>query len=159
MHTIRAAAGSSPEIQEAQLWIMEAMDPTVAKSQLSDPGRFRRLDIMIATNLIEKFTKMRRNRNLSVHHNHLHYQINRVEFAAQNEKRPLAGREMIRVICYWCSVRSEVGQHHISRDIFKGVIDPNRPDDDLYHFYNAWTDVYQQLYGVRPPSDEMRASI
>eukprot|EP00959_Pyramimonas_sp_CCMP1952_P445750 9332593-Pyramimonas_sp.AAC.1 len=30
MHAIRAVAGSPPEIQEAQLWIMEAMDPAVA---------------------------------------------------------------------------------------------------------------------------------
>eukprot|EP00959_Pyramimonas_sp_CCMP1952_P293926 6147270-Pyramimonas_sp.AAC.1 len=66
---------------------------------------------------------------------------------------------MIRAICHWCSVRSELGQHRNSRDIFKVVIDPNHPDADLYHFCNEWTDVYQQLYGVRPPSDEMRASI
>eukprot|EP00959_Pyramimonas_sp_CCMP1952_P273393 5714540-Pyramimonas_sp.AAC.1 len=47
----------------------------------------------------------------------------------------------------------------MSRDIFKVVIDPNKPDADLYHFYTEWTDVYQQLHGARPPSDEMRASI
>eukprot|EP00959_Pyramimonas_sp_CCMP1952_P198686 4155799-Pyramimonas_sp.AAC.1 len=58
-----------------------------------------------------------------------------MECGAQNEKRPLTGREMKRAICHWCSVRSELGQHRISLDIFK------------------------QLYGVRPPSDEMRASI
>eukprot|EP00959_Pyramimonas_sp_CCMP1952_P002282 47401-Pyramimonas_sp.AAC.1 len=67
-----------------------------------------------------------------------------MEYGAQNEERVLTGREMVRAI---------------SRDIFKVVIDPNKPDADLYHFYNEWTDVYQQLYGVRPPSDEMRASI
>eukprot|EP00959_Pyramimonas_sp_CCMP1952_P025392 532580-Pyramimonas_sp.AAC.1 len=102
---------------------------------------------------------MRRHRNPSVHHNHFLHQIQRVEFAAQSEKRLLAGREIVRAICSWFSVRSELGQHRISRDIFKVVIDPNRPDADLYHFYNDWTDVHQQLYGVRPPSDEMRASI
>eukprot|EP00959_Pyramimonas_sp_CCMP1952_P430805 9022211-Pyramimonas_sp.AAC.1 len=66
---------------------------------------------------------------------------------------------MIRAICYWCSVRSELGRRRMSRDIFKVVIDPNRPDAGLYRVYNEWTDVHQQLYGVRPPSDEMRASI
>eukprot|EP00959_Pyramimonas_sp_CCMP1952_P336065 7036845-Pyramimonas_sp.AAC.1 len=66
---------------------------------------------------------------------------------------------MVRAICYWCSVRSELGQHRISRDISKVVIDPNKPDADLYHFYNERTDVYQQFYGARPPSDEMRASV
>eukprot|EP00959_Pyramimonas_sp_CCMP1952_P249526 5216082-Pyramimonas_sp.AAC.1 len=80
-----------------------------------------------------------------------------MEFAAQFEKRLLTGREMVRAICYWCSVRSELGQHRISRDLFKVVIDPNRPDADLCHAYNEWTGVYQQLDGVRPPSDEMRA--
>eukprot|EP00959_Pyramimonas_sp_CCMP1952_P306622 6417104-Pyramimonas_sp.AAC.1 len=54
-----------------------------------------------------------------------------MEYGAQNEERLLTGREMIRAICYWCSVRSELGQRH----------------------------VHQQLDGVRPPSDEMRASI
>eukprot|EP00959_Pyramimonas_sp_CCMP1952_P363375 7609311-Pyramimonas_sp.AAC.1 len=66
---------------------------------------------------------------------------------------------MVRAICHWCSVRSELGQYRISRDIFNVVIDPHKPDADLYHFYNEWADVYQQLYGARPPSDEMRASI
>eukprot|EP00959_Pyramimonas_sp_CCMP1952_P034964 732095-Pyramimonas_sp.AAC.1 len=49
MHTVRAVAGSSPEIREVQLWIMEAMDPSVDNEQLRNPGRFQRLDIMIAT--------------------------------------------------------------------------------------------------------------
>ena len=66
---------------------------------------------------------------------------------------------MIRAICYWCSVRSELGQHRICRDIFKVVIDPHKPDADLYYFYDEWMKVYLELYGVRPPSDEMRASI
>eukprot|EP00959_Pyramimonas_sp_CCMP1952_P091425 1914177-Pyramimonas_sp.AAC.1 len=62
MHAVRAIAGSSPEIQAAQRWITEAMGPAVDDEQLKNPGRFQRLDIMVATNLIEKFTKMRRNR-------------------------------------------------------------------------------------------------
>eukprot|EP00959_Pyramimonas_sp_CCMP1952_P274402 5735780-Pyramimonas_sp.AAC.1 len=66
---------------------------------------------------------------------------------------------MVRAICHWCSVRSELGQRRISRDLFKVKIDPRKPDADLYHFYNEWTDVHQQLYGAKPPSDEMRASI
>eukprot|EP00959_Pyramimonas_sp_CCMP1952_P291447 6096298-Pyramimonas_sp.AAC.1 len=74
---------------------------------------------MIATNLIEKFTKMRRNRSLSNHHIHFLRQISRMEYGAQNEEKLLTGREMIRAICYWCSVRSELGQDRISRDIFK----------------------------------------
>eukprot|EP00959_Pyramimonas_sp_CCMP1952_P366046 7666451-Pyramimonas_sp.AAC.1 len=59
-----------------------------------------------------------------------------MEFGAQAEERLLTGREMIRAICHLCSARSELGQHRISRDIFKVVIDPNHPDADLYHFYN-----------------------
>eukprot|EP00959_Pyramimonas_sp_CCMP1952_P408739 8566118-Pyramimonas_sp.AAC.1 len=82
-----------------------------------------------------------------------------MEFGAQNEQRLLTGREMIWAMCYWCSFRSELGHRRISRDIFKVVIDPTRPDADLYHFYNERTDVHQQLYGVRPLSDEIRASI
>eukprot|EP00959_Pyramimonas_sp_CCMP1952_P043035 900498-Pyramimonas_sp.AAC.1 len=127
---------------------MEAMGPSVTEEQLRNPGRSQRLDIMIATNLMEKFSKMRRDRSLSAHHIHFLQQTNRMECGAQNEQRLLTGREMIRAICYWCSVRSELSQHRISRDIFKVVIDPNRPDADLYHFCNEWTDVYQQLYGV-----------
>eukprot|EP00959_Pyramimonas_sp_CCMP1952_P160512 3357067-Pyramimonas_sp.AAC.1 len=86
---------------------------------------------------------MRRNRSLSNHHIHFLQQTSRMGYGAQNEERLLTRREMMRAICYWCSVRSELGQHRISRDICK----------------NEWTDVYQKLYGVRPPSDEMRASI
>eukprot|EP00959_Pyramimonas_sp_CCMP1952_P138990 2909546-Pyramimonas_sp.AAC.1 len=65
---------------------------------------------------------------------HFLQQISRIECGAQTEERLLTGREMIRSICYWCSVRSELDQHRISRDIVKIVIDPNRPDADLYHF-------------------------
>eukprot|EP00959_Pyramimonas_sp_CCMP1952_P371337 7776119-Pyramimonas_sp.AAC.1 len=98
---------------------MEAMDPSVANEQLRNPGRFQRLDIMVATSLIEKFNNMRRYRGLSTHHIHFLQQINRMECGAQNEQRLLTGREMIRAICYRRSVRSELGQHRISRDIFK----------------------------------------
>eukprot|EP00959_Pyramimonas_sp_CCMP1952_P115878 2422504-Pyramimonas_sp.AAC.1 len=100
MHAVRAVAGSSPEIREALLWIMEAMDPSVTNEQLRHPGRFQRLDIMIVINLIEKFNKMRRNRSLSAHHIHFLQQINRMECGAQNEQRLLTGRDLIRAICY-----------------------------------------------------------
>eukprot|EP00959_Pyramimonas_sp_CCMP1952_P050853 1062278-Pyramimonas_sp.AAC.1 len=66
---------------------------------------------------------------------------------------------MVRAICHWCSVRSELGQHRMSRDLFKANIGPHKPDAVLYHFYNEGTDVYQRLYGAKPPSDEIRASI
>eukprot|EP00959_Pyramimonas_sp_CCMP1952_P175274 3662834-Pyramimonas_sp.AAC.1 len=79
---------------------------------------------MIATNRIEKFSKMRRNRSLSTHHIHFLQQINRMEHGAQNAQRLLTGREIIRAMCYRCSVRSELGQHRTSRDIFKVAIDP-----------------------------------
>ena len=66
---------------------------------------------------------------------------------------------MIRAICVWCSVRSELGQHRICRDILKVQIDRQKPNEDLYRFYNELMEVYQELYGARPPSDEMRAAI
>eukprot|EP00959_Pyramimonas_sp_CCMP1952_P442607 9265661-Pyramimonas_sp.AAC.1 len=73
---------------------MEAMDPAVDNEQLRNPGRFQRLNIMIATNLIEQFTKMRGNRGLSSHHIHFLQQISRIGYGAQNEERLLTGREM-----------------------------------------------------------------
>eukprot|EP00959_Pyramimonas_sp_CCMP1952_P205285 4293014-Pyramimonas_sp.AAC.1 len=63
MHAARAIAGSSPESQAAQHWITEAMNPAVDDEQLKDAGRFQRLDLMVATNLMEKINKMRRNRS------------------------------------------------------------------------------------------------
>eukprot|EP00959_Pyramimonas_sp_CCMP1952_P423639 8874083-Pyramimonas_sp.AAC.1 len=54
MHAARAIAGSSPESQAAHRWIAEAMGPAVDDEQLRDAGRFQRLDLMVATNLIEK---------------------------------------------------------------------------------------------------------
>eukprot|EP00959_Pyramimonas_sp_CCMP1952_P095322 1993386-Pyramimonas_sp.AAC.1 len=74
MHAIRAIAGSSPESQAAQHWIAEAMDPAVEDKQLKDAGRFQRLDLMFATNLIEKFNKMRNNRYQPPHHTHFLHQ-------------------------------------------------------------------------------------
>eukprot|EP00959_Pyramimonas_sp_CCMP1952_P039433 825226-Pyramimonas_sp.AAC.1 len=59
-----------------------------------------------------------------------------MEYGAQNEERLLTGREILRAICYWCSVRVELCQHRISRDIFKVVIDHNHQDSALYHLYN-----------------------
>eukprot|EP00959_Pyramimonas_sp_CCMP1952_P025285 530540-Pyramimonas_sp.AAC.1 len=57
MHAIRAIAGSSPEIQAAQRWITEAMNPAVDEEQFKEAGRFQRLDLMVATHLIEQFTR------------------------------------------------------------------------------------------------------
>eukprot|EP00959_Pyramimonas_sp_CCMP1952_P237744 4967928-Pyramimonas_sp.AAC.1 len=79
---------------------MEAMDPAVDDQQLRNPGRFHRLDIMIAINLMEKFNKMRKNNKLPNHHIHFLQQTSRMEFRAQVEERLLTGREMIRAICY-----------------------------------------------------------
>eukprot|EP00959_Pyramimonas_sp_CCMP1952_P409061 8572462-Pyramimonas_sp.AAC.1 len=62
---------------------------------------------------------MRRSRNQPSHHIHFLQQITRMECSAQNEGRLLTGREMVRAICHWFSVRSELGQRRISRDIFK----------------------------------------
>eukprot|EP00959_Pyramimonas_sp_CCMP1952_P343997 7205076-Pyramimonas_sp.AAC.1 len=62
-----------------------------------------------------------------------------MECSAQNEERLLTGREMVRAICHWCSVRSELGQRRISRGIFKIVIDPHKQDADLCHIYNGQT--------------------
>eukprot|EP00959_Pyramimonas_sp_CCMP1952_P379961 7959623-Pyramimonas_sp.AAC.1 len=73
---------------------------------------------------------MRRNRSQPGHHIHFHQQITRMEYIAQTQGRLLTGREMVRAICHWCSVRSELGQCRISRDIFKVVIDPRKPDAD-----------------------------
>eukprot|EP00959_Pyramimonas_sp_CCMP1952_P435428 9117611-Pyramimonas_sp.AAC.1 len=87
---------------------MEAMNPAVDDQQLRNAGRFQRLDLMIATNLLEKSSKMRRNHKLPNHHIHFLQQTSRMEFGAQAEERLLRGREMIRAICHWCSVRSEL---------------------------------------------------
>eukprot|EP00959_Pyramimonas_sp_CCMP1952_P237745 4967929-Pyramimonas_sp.AAC.1 len=38
MHAVRAIAGSSPEIQLAQRWIMEAIGPAVDDQQLREIG-------------------------------------------------------------------------------------------------------------------------
>eukprot|EP00959_Pyramimonas_sp_CCMP1952_P206574 4319920-Pyramimonas_sp.AAC.1 len=46
------------------------MNPAVEDEQLKDAGRFQRLDLMIATNLIEQFNKMRKHRNQPGHHAH-----------------------------------------------------------------------------------------
>eukprot|EP00959_Pyramimonas_sp_CCMP1952_P350031 7333745-Pyramimonas_sp.AAC.1 len=70
------------------------MNPAVDDEQLKEAGRFQRLDLMVATNLIEEFNKMRRNRNQPSHHIHVLQQITRMGCSAQNEGRLLTGREM-----------------------------------------------------------------
>eukprot|EP00959_Pyramimonas_sp_CCMP1952_P226391 4733488-Pyramimonas_sp.AAC.1 len=61
------------------------MDPAVEDEQPKDAGRFQRLDLMLATNLIEQFNKMRKSRYQPGHHIHFFQQITRVEFSAQTE--------------------------------------------------------------------------
>eukprot|EP00959_Pyramimonas_sp_CCMP1952_P297876 6231245-Pyramimonas_sp.AAC.1 len=79
------------------------MDPAVEDEQLKDAGRFQRHDLMIATNLIEKFNKMRNSRYQPPHHTHFLQQVTRVEFSAQAEGGLMTGRAMVRAICHWCS--------------------------------------------------------
>ena len=158
-HAIRAVARASPDVHGAQAWVMQAMDPSVTAESLKHSGNFLRLDMMIATELIEKCIKLKKKGNMSVHHTHFLAKLNRMEYERQLVGTLLTGREMIRAICVWCSVRSDLGQHRICRDILKVYIDRQKPDQDLYHFYNEWMEVYQELYGARPPSDEMRAAI
>eukprot|EP00959_Pyramimonas_sp_CCMP1952_P399325 8367059-Pyramimonas_sp.AAC.1 len=91
--------------------------------------------MMIATNVLEKFAKVKRNQRLSTQHTHFLSQTNRMEHSRQIEGRLLTGREMARVICVWCSVRSESGQHWICRGLFKLTTDRQNPDQDMYCFY------------------------
>eukprot|EP00959_Pyramimonas_sp_CCMP1952_P442019 9253199-Pyramimonas_sp.AAC.2 len=86
--------------------------------------------MMIAANLLAKFAMVKRSRNLSVQRARFRSQINRVEHSCQIEERLLMGREMIRAICVWCSVRSETGRHWICRDLFRINIDRQKPNPD-----------------------------
>eukprot|EP00959_Pyramimonas_sp_CCMP1952_P210354 4402318-Pyramimonas_sp.AAC.1 len=79
--------------------------------------------------------------------------------SCQTEQRLSTGREMIRAICVWCSVRSESGQHWICRELFNASTDRQNPNQDRYYFYNEWMELRQELCGAREPSDEMKASI
>eukprot|EP00959_Pyramimonas_sp_CCMP1952_P040189 840168-Pyramimonas_sp.AAC.1 len=62
-----------------------------------------------------------------------------MEFSAQAEGRLMTGREMGRGICHWCSGRSELGQHRISRDLVKVNIDPHKPADCIISILNVQT--------------------
>eukprot|EP00959_Pyramimonas_sp_CCMP1952_P384615 8060547-Pyramimonas_sp.AAC.1 len=61
-HCIRAVAGPWHDVHATQTWVSETMDPAVPKENLRDSGALMHLDMMIATNLLEKFVKMKRNR-------------------------------------------------------------------------------------------------
>eukprot|EP00959_Pyramimonas_sp_CCMP1952_P335178 7018355-Pyramimonas_sp.AAC.1 len=135
------------------------MDPSVPQETLRDPGGLMRLDIMIATHLLEQIARMKRNQRLSLQPASFLSQINRMVHSCQIDGRPLAGREMIPAICVGCSVRSESGQRWRCRDLFKLTIGRQKPDQDLFYFYSEWMERYQELYGAREPSDEMKASM
>eukprot|EP00959_Pyramimonas_sp_CCMP1952_P439911 9209652-Pyramimonas_sp.AAC.1 len=102
-HCSRAVAGSFHNVKEAQVRIMGAMGPDIPMGDLQTAGVFMRLDLMIATSMLEKFANIKRNRRLPVQHTHFLSKVNRVEHSCPTQQRLLAGREMIRAICVWCS--------------------------------------------------------
>eukprot|EP00959_Pyramimonas_sp_CCMP1952_P234059 4891051-Pyramimonas_sp.AAC.1 len=103
---------------------------------------------------------MKRNQRLSVQRAHFLSQSNRTEHFRQIEGRLPTGQEMMRAICVWCSVRSESRQRWTCRDFFNLTIDDRqKPNQDLYYFYSELMERYQDLYGAREPSDEMKASM
>ena len=85
--------------------------------------------------------------------------MDRMEQYAQNELRLLTVREMIRSICVWASHRSGHWQRYIYTCPLKLVIDRQRPDDDLFYFYNERMAVYRDMYGGGAPSPDMAAPI
>eukprot|EP00959_Pyramimonas_sp_CCMP1952_P230977 4828644-Pyramimonas_sp.AAC.1 len=58
-HCIRAAAGSWHDVKAAQVWIMEATNPDIDKWNLQTARVSMRLDMMLATNLLETFANMK----------------------------------------------------------------------------------------------------
>eukprot|EP00959_Pyramimonas_sp_CCMP1952_P344463 7214518-Pyramimonas_sp.AAC.1 len=106
---MRAVAGSWHDVRAAQTWVSEARGPDVSKENLRDPGALVRLDMMTATDLLEKCPFLVADQS----HGH----------PCQIEGRLLTGREMLRALCVWCSVRSESGQHWICRDLLKLTVD------------------------------------
>ena len=89
---------------------------------------------------------------------HLTARMDRMEQDARHEMWLLTGREMLRAICVWVSYRSERGQHFNCKGLLKTVIDKQRPDGDLFYFYNEWMAVYRDMRGCSAPSPEMTAS-
>eukprot|EP00959_Pyramimonas_sp_CCMP1952_P000641 12391-Pyramimonas_sp.AAC.1 len=135
------------------------MEPDVPKENLRVCGSMVRLGMMIGTNLLEKSVRVKRSQRLSVQHAHILSQINRMGNSSHIEGRLITGREMVRAICVWCSVRSERGQHWMRRDLYRITIDRQKPYQDVHHCYSAWMERYQELHGAREPSDEMKASM
>eukprot|EP00959_Pyramimonas_sp_CCMP1952_P350181 7336714-Pyramimonas_sp.AAC.1 len=58
-HCMMTVAGSWHDIHTAQTWVCEAMGADVPKENLRDSGALVRLDMMIATNVLLKFAKMK----------------------------------------------------------------------------------------------------
>ena len=58
---------------------MAAMNPAVEAETLSESGRFKRLDTMLATDLTGKFMAMRGKRELAVQQIHVMAQMDRME--------------------------------------------------------------------------------
>eukprot|EP00959_Pyramimonas_sp_CCMP1952_P411304 8618709-Pyramimonas_sp.AAC.1 len=98
-HCIRAVAGSWHDVKAAQGWITKSRNPEVPKENLRDSRALMRLDMMVATNLLGKFARMKRARHLSVQHAHCLSQTNRMEHSCLIEERLLAGCELMRAIC------------------------------------------------------------
>eukprot|EP00959_Pyramimonas_sp_CCMP1952_P203262 4250586-Pyramimonas_sp.AAC.1 len=83
---MRGVAGPWHDVHAAQTWASEAMGPDVPRDNLRDPGALMRLGMMIATNLLEKFANMKRDRRLLVRRTHSLSRINRVEHSCQIER-------------------------------------------------------------------------
>eukprot|EP00959_Pyramimonas_sp_CCMP1952_P254786 5321577-Pyramimonas_sp.AAC.1 len=101
---------------------------------------------------------MKRGLRLSAQRAHLLPQINRTEHSRQNEGCFRRGRDMIQAICVLRSVRSESGRRWMCRDLFKLIIDRQKPNQDFYEFYSEWMERHQELHGAGEPSDEMKTS-
>eukprot|EP00959_Pyramimonas_sp_CCMP1952_P169310 3536900-Pyramimonas_sp.AAC.1 len=89
----------------------------------------------------------------------MHVEPSPCPILARPARKPGLSRALTRPGAPNAACHPESGQHWICRDVFKLTIDRQKPDQDLHYFYIEWMERYQELYGAREPSNEMKASM
>ena len=130
---------------KAYQWILEVEDPTKTYQQLALPGRrWETLDDKIRSALSAQLT------------GELGREVTRAQGAERvNHKRPLRGRQMLRLVYGFYETKQSLSQVFSLTDLLK--VQPQ--GDNLEAFLNSWLHVLDNLKNPSSISDEAREEL
>ena len=103
--------------------------------------------MMISADIMGKASRISKDAKASLQLRHLANEVDRCDAAALKKDKILKGRSILRIIAVHVTTREDHGQVYTYKDPMAITIkgEGKAADADLYHLYDEWTRITQEM--------------